>query len=488
MKKVLLSIMLFTFFVSPISAIAVSNNQAELIKEFMDNAIEEYNIPGASLVIIKDGDLVFLENWGVQSNGSPVTNDTLFTLGSVSKPLTSLGIMMLVQQNIIDLDQTIDTYIPSFTYKRNGQENKITIRHLLTHTSGISSYEGLKIAELNIRGKDAINDAVQKLNNVELNHEPGEVHQYSAANYLLLGKIIENVSNQSFTEFMNEEIFSKLGMNQTVGNYKSASELGYQPGFQSWFGKPIKSENIYDDSGAPYGYISSTSNDMAKYIQFLLKGEDLLSKQNFKTYISPQVSRKEDMYYGLGWRISTKENDSYFYHGGETPDSRSELLVNSEKNYGFILLTNKNNISEVLQTTYMKESIKAIIENGKLPESPKVTHQMQWMTLFGTILLSLLSVWNLFVLKRKSTVRKKLWIIVGLTSIICSITLIPALTYIFGAPWHTISYYAPDTALLIKCLVGVFACNGFIIISIIILKNKRLNYTKKGIKKDETYS
>ncbi|WP_051475529.1 serine hydrolase domain-containing protein [Bacillus sp. J37] len=488
MKKALLSILLFTLFVSPITAIAVSNNQSEHIKVFMDNAIEEYNIPGASLVIIKDGEIAFQENWGVQSDGSPVTNDTLFTLGSVSKPLTSLGIMMLVQQKMIELDQTIDTYIPSFTYKRNGYENNITIRHLLSHTSGISSYEGLKIAELNLRGKDAINDAVQRLNNVELNHEPGEVHQYSAANYLLLGKIIENVSNQSFAEFMNDELFSKLGMNQTVSNDKSASELGYQPGFQSWFGKPIQSENIYDDSGAPYGYISSTSNDMAKFIQFLLKGEGLLSKQNFETYISPQVSRKEDMYYGLGWRISTKENDPYFFHGGETPDSRSELLVNSEKNYGFILLTNKNNISEVLQTTYMKEGIKAIIENGKLPESPKVTHQMQWMTLLGTILLALLSVWNLFVLKRKSTVRKKVWIVVGLTSILCSIALIPALTYIFGAPWHSINYYAPDIAFLIKCLVGVLACNGFLLLSIIILKNKRLNYTKKGIKKDETYS
>ncbi|WP_319005800.1 serine hydrolase domain-containing protein [Metabacillus niabensis] len=268
MKKVLLSIMLFTLFVSPISTIAVSNNQAEFIKKFMDDAIDEYNIPGASLVVIKDGDLVFQENWGVQSDGSPVTNDTLFTLGSVSKPLTSLGIMILVQQNMIELDQTIDTYIPSFTYKQNGHENKITIRHLLSHTSGISAFDGLKIAELNLRGKDAISDAVQKLNNVELNHEPGEVHQYSPANYLLLGKIIENVSNQSFTEFMNDELFFKLGMNQTVSNYKSASELGYQPGFQSWFGKPIQSENMYDDSGAPYGYISSTPNDMAKYIQF----------------------------------------------------------------------------------------------------------------------------------------------------------------------------------------------------------------------------
>ncbi|PFS46836.1 hypothetical protein COK87_29340 [Bacillus thuringiensis] len=240
----------------------------------------------------------------------------MFTLGSVSKPLTSLAIMKLVEQKDIELDQAIDTYISSFKYNRNGFENKITIRHLLTHTSGISSYEGLKIAELKLRGKNAINHAVQKLNNVELNHEPGDVHRYSTANYLLLGKVIENVTNQSFSEFMNHEIYSKLGMNQTVSNFKNASELGYQPGFQSWFGKPIKSENLFDDSGAPYGYISSTANDMTKYIQFLLEGRDLLSDHYFEIYTSPQVHRREDMYYGLGWRISTEEKDTYFFHGG----------------------------------------------------------------------------------------------------------------------------------------------------------------------------
>ncbi|WP_416809102.1 serine hydrolase domain-containing protein [Bacillus thuringiensis] len=486
MKKVLLSLLLFTMLVTPLSANAVSNNQTELIKEFMDKAIEEYKIPGVSLAVIRDGELFFQESWGIQSDRTPVTKDTLFTLGSVSKPLTSLAIMKLVEQKDIELDQAIDTYIPSFKYNRNGFENKITIRHLLTHTSGISSYEGLKIAELKLRGKNAINHAVQKLNNVELNHEPGDVHQYSAANYLLLGKVIENVTNQSFSEFMNDEIYSKLGMNQTASNFKNASELGYQPGFQSWFGKPIKSENLFDDSGAPYGYISSTANDMTKYIQFLLEGGDLLSDHYFEIYTSPQVHRREDMYYGLGWRISTEEKDTYFFHGGETPDSRAELLVNPKKNYGFILLTNKNNFSEVLQTAYIREGIKTIIEDGEFSEVPKASRQMQWMTLIVTILLTLLSIWNLFRLKRKNIIRVKLWKVVGLTSIIFSIALIPTLIYSFGSPWHTIYYYAPDTAFLIKCLVGVLAGNGSLLFFIIILKKKRKNDLKNSADGEET--
>lgn len=253
------------------------------------------------------------------------------------------------------------------------------------------------------------------------------MHQYSAANYLLLGKVIENVTNQSFSEFMHDEIYSKLGMNQTASNIKTASERGYQPGFQSWFGNPIKSKNFFDDSGAPYGYTSSTANDMTKYIQFLLEGGDLLSDQYFEIYTSPQVHRKKDMYYGLGWRISIEEKDAYFFHGGETPDSRAELLVNPKKDYGFILLTNKNNFSEVLQTAYIREGIKTIIEGGELPEIPGASHQIQWSMLIVTILLTLLFIWNLFRLKRKNDVRVKMWSMIGLMSIIFSIYFNPSI-------------------------------------------------------------
>lgn len=474
MKKVMLFLLLsMTMFNSYASA--TSSDHTQLIQDFMKKSIEEYKIPGVSLTIVKDGEIYFQDNWGSRSDGTPVTSETLFTLGSISKPLTSLALMKLVEQKNIELDQTIDTYIPSFQYNKNGFEKNITIRHLLTHTSGISSYEGLEVAELMLRGVNAIDEAVQKLNNVSLNHEPGEIHQYSAANYLLLGKVIENVTDQSFAEFMDDEIYSALEMNRTVSNYENANRLGYQPGFQSWFGKPIKSENLFDDSGAPYGYIASTANDMSKFIQFLLDGgRDLLSNHTFDIYTSPQVHRKEEMYYGLGWRISIKKTDSFYFHGGETPDSRAELFLNPEKDYGFILLTNKNNFSEVLHTAYIREGLKTIIEDGELPEIPKASYQMQWITLIVAILLAVLTIWNLVHLKRKNLVRIIRWAIIGVISIIFSLVLIPLITYLFDSPWHTIYYYAPDIAFLIICLVGILAIYGLLLFFMMYKKRKVL--------------
>jgi CubicO group peptidase (beta-lactamase class C family) len=472
LRKILIALCMFfsIIFSFQFHAWAESENQKELLERFMNESMEVYGIPGASLAIIQDGKLMFQQSWGKQSQGVPVTEDTLFTIGSVSKPLTSLAIMRLVDDKKIDLDQEIDRYLPAFHYNKNGFDKKITIRHLLTHTSGISSYDGLEIADRNLRGENAIDVAVQKLNNVHLNYEPGEVHQYSAANYLLLGKIIENVTNQSFSEFMDDEIFSVIGMDRTVSNFEAAKVLGYQPGYQSWFGKPIKSRGFFDDSGVPYGYMASTTGDMSKFINFLLDGGDILSKDSFDIYTSPHYHRKEDMYYGLGWRISTEVDNSYYFHGGETPDSRAELFINPQQDYGFILLTNKNNFSEVLSTVWMREGIKMIVEEGKSPEVQNLNHHMQWSTLIVTLFLLLLSSWNLYRLIKKTKIKSKIWIFIGVLSILLSIIMIPLLIYLFSSPWNTINLYAPATAILIKVLVGILATNGVLLLFIVYLK------------------
>lgn len=438
----------------------------------MDKAIEKYQIPGASLTIIQNEKIMFQKSWGKQSNGEPVTKDTLFTIGSVSKPLTSLAIMKLIEQNKIELDQEINQYIPSFEYKQNGFEKRITIRHLLTHTSGISSYDGLKIADLNLRGTDAINNAVKKLNYVTLNHEPGSIHQYSPANYLLLGSIIENVTGKSFSTFMDEEIYSKLEMNHTVSTYEEASKLGYQPGFKSLFGKPLKSNITYDNSGAPYGYTVSTAEDMSNFIQFLLNENGLISSEQFDQYTSPQIHRKDEMYYGLGWRISTQKDDPYFFHGGETPDSRTELFINPKRNYGFILLTNKNDFSEALSTISIREGIKTIIENQKMPEVQEMNYHMQWIPLLLTVMLTAFGIWNIYRLNRKISFNYKLWAIVGFLLILFSIILIPAICYLFGSPWHTIYHYAMVIAFFIQSLAFVLGINGVIFISMSHRKKK----------------
>ncbi|WP_010095164.1 serine hydrolase domain-containing protein [Ornithinibacillus scapharcae] len=465
MKKFTIVVATLICLVWPLHILAAnSDEKVRLVKTYMEQAIEEYQIPAASLAIVQNGEIIYQDRWGIQSTEEQVTADTVFTIGSISKPLTSLAIMKLVDEGEIQLDENIDTYLPSFEYQLNGFGEKITVRHLLSHTSGISSYEGLKVSDQNFRGDQSINEAVKMLNGVELNHEPGTVHQYSPANYLLLGKIIENSTGQTFSSYMRDEIYMKLDMHDTVSSYKEASILGYQPGYHSFFGKPIKSKLTFDDSGTPYGYTVSTGNDMVKFIQHMLDRDVLLSNDRFEEYISPEIHRKEDMYYGLGWRIATNKADPYIYHGGETPDSRSELYINFKEDYGFILLTNKNDITEVMTTISMREGIKSIMENGIMPEMPKMSYHMQWIPLLLTILLTIWGIWNFIRLKNKTHTSRVTWNIVGLLHILFSIVLIPAVVYMNGSPWNTIYHFSYVTAIFILCIVGLLALNGFLII------------------------
>ncbi|WP_082232866.1 serine hydrolase domain-containing protein [Halobacillus massiliensis] len=441
------------------------SSQNESLHSYMEKAMEEYHIPGAALGVIQDGKVTFKQSFGVQSNDEAVTDNTVFTLGSVSKPLTSLGMMKLAEKEEVKLEDPIDNYI-AFDYGQKDSEKEITIKQLLSHTSGISTYDGLKIADQNLRGKHAISEAVELLEPAELTANPGDTHQYSAANYLLLGKIIEEVSGRPFEEYMTETVFADLGMSQTAATYESALKLDYQPGFQSWFGKPLKSDGWFDDSGAPYGYMASTLNDMTKFLQKLLEPDELLSQPFADLYFSPQVHRKGDSYYGLGWRINTNEKDPYLFHGGETPDSKAELFVSQAKDYAFILLTNKNNFSEVMQTAHMRDGIQSIIENQEAKPLPKVSSQMLWSTAIATVIIGLFSLWSMIQFSRKKVRKQKVWVSIAILSLVIGIILIPVLVKIFGSPWHTIVSYAPDIALLVKVIVGILLINGIGLLAI----------------------
>jgi CubicO group peptidase (beta-lactamase class C family) len=221
---------------------------------FMDQALARYQIPGASLAVLRKGEIIYQHNWGFMSDGKPVTSDTPFLIGSVSKPLTALAVMMLVQDGRLQLDDPIDNYIPEFQYKTTSGK-AITVRQLLEQTSGIGESAGLAVTDRTSRGDDAISQAVRTLSGVSLKHAPGEAYEYSSANYLLLGAIVESVSSMPFSKFMEMRIFSPLGMDDAAADYKSAVGKGYVPGYRSWFGRPMKSGGLYDDSGAPYGYI-----------------------------------------------------------------------------------------------------------------------------------------------------------------------------------------------------------------------------------------
>lgn len=468
MKKIVISLLLCLLVAPSLSFAAEDRDTTQQIDAFMKEVVAKYHIPGASLAVIHHGQTVYQKNWGTMSDGAPVTADTTFLIGSVSKPLTALAMMMLAEEGKLKLDDPIETYIPWFTYQTDSGRS-ITILHLLEQTSGISAYDGMKVTDRQDRDREkGVTQAVAELNGVKLSRAPGEAYEYNSANYLLLGAILESASGQTFSAFMDTRIFSPLGMNRTAADYESAVSKGMVPGYRSWFGKPVKGEGLYDPSGAPYGYMSSSSADLAKFIKFMLYGGELLTEQGLKQLrTSPENNRR----YGLGWHFP-RSGEKYPYHTGATPEYKSELFFIPEQDLGAVLLMNKYHELEAVAYLSIMEGIRSIMK-GENPRLAEMNAGTQWATLGVVLLLAAVSVLSLFRLQRKTAINKRLRVSAGVLSMMIAAGLIPLFTYSLGVSWRTVGLFLPDIEFLVHCLIAVLIMYGLATFFIVAMKRKR---------------
>jgi len=456
--------------VSPISTEAAEQDVKSTIDKYVENFLEEQRIPGASIAIVHKNDIFYSKSWGVTGESEEkVTAETPFVVGSISKSLTGLAVMRLLDAGIIQLDDPVQKYMPWFTLKDKQAASQITIKHLLTQTSGISTYSGLAISDKESKDLSAIKDNVESLSNVELTAAPGEKHQYSNANFSILGALIEEVTKQPFSKYMEEQVFSPLGMKNAAANSSIAYEKGYLAGYQSWLGHPVKSAVTFDNGGTPYGYITASATDMVQYIKLLSRHEhnNFLSKNAMNLYISPFVQTSKYRYYGLGVRISYPESkEEMIWHSGSNPDARSEVFYLPETDWGGVILTNKSHILEEKSLLYLKEGIINIL-NGKEPvDAPKYTPTSQVIIIAILCLLFVLFIYLLLKVKAKNVNKRGVLGIFGLILLVLAIISIPLLSYNTGTPWHTIRYFAPDIAFLVIALVTLLTLNGLLSIYI----------------------
>lgn len=466
MKKILIFSAIILLLLPPFSPSAEKQATPQEIKEYVEEALAIYKIPGASLAIIEKGELIFHEQWGVTSAGAAVTVDTPFLIGSLSKPITSLAVMMLVEEGKIKLDDPIQTYLPSFRYQ-SASSKPLTVLHLLEHTSGMSEFAGLKVTDNDQTSGESITQAITELSDVALSHEPGEVYEYHSANYLLLGAIIEAVANEPFSEFANSRIFTPLGMKHTAAEYKKAAAVGLVPGYESWFGRPVKSSGLYDDTGASYGYIASSTNDLAAFLTFMLAGGELLSEQSLGLIKTPPEDGKT---YSYGWHFS--KTGGFPFHGGATPDFRGEMFFIPEQDVAAVLLTNKYHALEDAQVFYIMNGIRSLL-NGENPGNlPSPSHSTQWIVLGITVFLAVLTVVHFFYLRKKKIINKIMSFSVGSASLLLAAVFIPLFAYVSGNPWKSVKLFAPDIAFLFYCLTAIIAVNGAMAFLSPLFKNK----------------
>ncbi len=328
--------LLFAFFVLLAFATA---SRADQIDDYFRIVLAERHVPGVAVAVIKKGKVVKLKGYGVASVefNVPVTSETVFEIGSVSKQMTAAAILLLVEDGKIKLDAPISMYLPNTPESWKG----VTVRHLLTHTSGVISYSSLEGFELFRHLKT--DQFIAKLATHPLEFTPGERNIYSNSGFTLLGHIIQTVSGKPYMQFMRERIFTPLGMTKTADRDPQFIVPNRAVGYE-WNVDHLEGRDgvLTDLMGA--GSIVSTISDMVKW-DAALNGRNFLKPESRAEWWKQFVfNNGKPSPYGFGWRISDIRGHKLIGHTGQTAGFGAANFRYVDDGVTVIVLTNLGEI------------------------------------------------------------------------------------------------------------------------------------------------
>ncbi|MFC2152722.1 serine hydrolase domain-containing protein [Bacteroidota bacterium] len=324
--------------------------KAQKIDSILQVKAKKYYFNGNVLVAYK-GSCIYNESFGYSDliKKEKLERDDVFQLASVSKQFTAMAVMILKERNQISYDDSVTKYIPEFPYPR------ITIRMLLNHTSGLPNYYWLVEHHWHNK-KDPNNEDIIKMlaqHNLNLYFTPGRRWDYSNTGYIILASIVERVSNESFADFMHENVFEPLEMNKSFVYTSSLSNDKEKLTGYYYRGRRYRiiPETVNDGAVGDKG-IYSTTEDLLKWDKALYTNS-LVSSETFNEAISTfKLRNKYDIPYGFGFRIRTINNKKVAYHHGKWNGFRTSLLRYVEDTNTVIVL---NHTSSSLNYSIIRE-------------------------------------------------------------------------------------------------------------------------------------
>jgi len=309
--------------------------QVNEVNDYIKAEMARQRIPGLSLSIVKKGKVVLAEGYGLANVelNVPVKPDTVFKIGSVSKQFIATGIMLLVQQGKVGLDDKVSKYLEGTPETWGG----ISIRHLLTHTSGLvreaPGFDPFKVQS------DA--DVIKTAYSLTLRFQPGEKWEYCNLGYFMLAEIIRKATGKSWEEYLKDQVFSPLGMTAT----RATTVADIIPNrASSYFLRNDKLQNADNwPAVRPSGAFLSTVLDLAKweaalYTDRILKQSD---REQMWTQVTLNGGRKYP--YGFGWDLADMRGVSTINHGGTITGFRAKFVRFPDHGLTIIFITNLGN-------------------------------------------------------------------------------------------------------------------------------------------------
>ena len=323
--------LLMTMATTPVLARPTNNILGEQVDAYINETMKRLPIPGIAVGIVKGDRVLYLQGYGTANvDGDPVTPQTPFMMASVTKSFTALAVQQLTRAGKLDLDTPVQTYIPEFRLDNEHDGGTVTVRHLLEHTSGISTSEG---NEPYLQSPNAkFNDALKQLAEYRPKYEAGKQYEYSNWNYALLGEIISRVSGQSYVEYMQKKVLEPLEMSHaSFADYHTLP--GAATGNLIVFGIPVP----YDEKRVPTtlsaGYLNASAEEMTHYLVTFFNhgqynGHDLLPSEGLGWYDT-----------SWNWHTGMPEDICYGFSGGHNSINTNIQLFSFHR-VGVVVLMN----------------------------------------------------------------------------------------------------------------------------------------------------
>ncbi len=428
------------------------------VEEFIVDEMSASGVPGLAHAVVADGEVTTIGTYGVtEKGGENVAAETPFQIGSISKGFTALAVMQLVEAGEVGLDTDISRYLDDFSGQMAGD---ITVRQLLSHTSGFSTLQGNTSHTDTRGGDDELALRVDGLAEAGSAHKPGEWWEYSNANYQILGRLVEVVSGQDYQTYVTDNILEPVGMEHSFvadGEVHEEMATGHTP----WFGtkRPLD-ENTTDRGTAPQGGIIASAGDLALYMQMMMNGEDdVLSAEGKAQMMSP--ASEVSPYYGFGWYVDPETGA--VWHSGLTPGFEALATMYPDTGDASVVLLNANGGLGFGETADLQNGVVALSLGRDFESGGSAWPRA---SLFGSLLLA--AVLYLFAMvwawRKRDEVRAKsgvaglfsLWFPL-LTTGVAAWVLMWLTPRLFGTSLGSLGLFQPDLVVLLIAsgLLGV---------------------------------
>ncbi len=355
----------------------------EKIKQTLPVAMALKDIKGASIALVDGDNIVWSEGFGytTRSNKVRITSDTLFHVGSISKSFTALGLLKAVDKNLLSLDDAVKKYLPWFSAKSllgAAEAERITIRHLLSHHSGLGTWSPLGNPSDEQYHWRTFEQVVKSITDSWLKFPAGERFEYSNQGIDLAGYALGVASGKPFADFMREELLAPLGMaastfNQVEATQKEASAVGYLSK------RPVPIVNGIVMPLIAAGGLFASANDLARFVIFHLQGgrvdgKQILPHRLLQEMYAPQFTAQNQLGgYGLGIYKAIQHDTVRLSHGGLGYGISAHYRFLPDHRIGLVLLTNQDAAHNAPSLSSRVIEMMLAAKLGAVPENKPVS-------------------------------------------------------------------------------------------------------------------